>query len=328
DFGGGRVAAYLDGGSGNRLRASMFDGGDRGTIFLRGGTGHRIGGSRPADLVRISRSGTNGDGDTAGIVLAGGGGHRVEGAFIGDRGFPLTDWGSLGHGILIHESSGNRIGGPAPASGNVIGSSVLDGIHIRGTRSTGNEIGSNRIGFGSPISPDPANAGVGIHFRGGAHDNLVGDLQEPRGHPGGPAILSQNGIQGNTGDGVLVTGGTTTGNRILGNSITGNGGKGIRHASGGNRNQPPPAVVTLVGGNIEGSVGSLASTPAGSTIEVFMNPVGGADVEGDTLIASGQVASDGTFSFPYPFLPPVGVMSATATHATTGDTSEFTNAIE
>src|SRR5690606_18621871 len=101
-----------------------------------------------------------------------------------------------------------------------------------------------------------------------------------------------------------------------------------RHASGGNRNQPPPAVVTIVGGNIEGSVGSLASTPAGSTIEVFMNPVGGPDVEGDTLIASGQVASDGTFSFPYPFLPPAGVMSATATHATPGDTSEFTNAIE
>ncbi len=321
-FSGGRVCAYLDGGSNNWIRATWMDSGLRGGLFMRNGTGHRIGGARGDEFVRFTRGGTVGDDDTAGIVIAGGGSHSIRGAVIGDYGSVDTIWGSKGHGILIHNSSGNRIGGPVKGDGNLIVRSGGDGIVIRGAASFGNEIGNNRIGFGTPKSPNPGNAGSGVRLSGGAHDNVVGGDQIPWGQPAFPPVAAPNSIRGNTGDGVRVTDAGTVDNRILGNSITGNGGLGIRIQAAGNRLQPPPAGFVLTKGRIEGQV-ALATTPPGSTIEVFMNPAG-LNPEGESFFASGTVAADGKFSLT-PAIWPVGaVITATATHFVTGDTSEFT----
>ena len=325
-FGGAWVNTYVDGGADHWLRASWFDLGGRSTIFVRNASSCRIGGTDPAHLVHLTRGASTGEPLTAAIVLAGGGGHRVEGALIGDRGTTDTIWGSRSHGILVWNSANNRIGGPERRSGNTIVRSAADGIRILGAGSTGNLVGNNRIGAGAPASPNQGNLGAGVHFLDGAHDNLLGGFQTPWGVPAGPGILSPNTIRDNAGDGVLVAGAATAGNAILANSIHTNGGLGIRHSNGGNRNQPPPALVTLSAGRIHGQVASLASTPAGSTIEIFMNP-NAPEPEGEVSFGRGLVAADGTFSFPYPFLPPAGVITATATHATTGDTSQFTNAV-
>jgi hypothetical protein len=323
-FSGGMVCAYLDGGTYHWLRASWFDWGPRSTLFLRDGFGHRIGGDQAFYWVQVTRGGSNDNDSSAGIVLAGGGFHRVEGTLVGDRDLPGTIWGSRQHGILIHDSYLNRIGGPVPGSGNIVIRSSGDGIRISGPNASFNELGYNRIGHGH--NAEPANAGSGVHLTEGAHDNLVGGFQAPWEAPNGTRLLSPNLIRGNLGDGVLVTGPSTVNNRILSNSIVANGGLGIRHANAGNRNQPPPALLTLSEGFIRGHVASLASTPEGSMVEVFMNPTA-PEPEGEVPFGRGFVQANGTFSIVYPFLPPAGVMTATATHVLTGDTSEFTPAI-
>ena len=321
-FNGSRLCAYLEGGSGHWLRGTDMDRGVKGSVFVHNGTGHRIGG--PGSWKnRITRSGTAGDNDTAAITLAGGGGHRVENSTIGDFDTVDTIWGSRGHGVLIHESSNNRIGGTAKDEGNLIVRSAVHGILLRGAASAENQIGSNRIGTGTVASPNPGNLGDGIHLTGGAHDNIIGGELVPTGAPAGLAPLpSPNSIHGNTGSGVRVDGAATNGNRILLNSITNNGGKGIAHNAGGNRLQPAPGVVHLEKGRVFGSV-NLASTPAGSRIEAFMNVIA-PQPEGDIFLNSGTVRADGTFDFDANFLPAGSIITATATHAVTGDTSEFT----
>jgi hypothetical protein len=295
----------------------------KGSIIVHNGTGHRIGG--PGNWMnQVTRSGAAGDDDTAGITLAGGSGHRVENNTIGDRATVDLIWGSRRHGVLIHESANNRIGGTAQSEGNLIVRSAMHGILVRGAASAGNQIGSNRIGLGTVASPNPGNLGDGIHLTGGAQNNLIGGELVPTGAPAGLMPLpSPNTIHGNTSDGVRVDGAATNGNRILLNSIANNGGKGIAHAAGGNRLQPPPDVVHLEKGRIFGSV-NLATTPAGSRIEAFMNPIAPGTPEGDIFLNSGFVAADGTFSFNANFLPVGSIITATATHAVTGDTSEFT----
>ena len=319
-FNGARLAGYVNGGTGHWIRAAQFDSGLRGGLFIRGGTGHRVGGTAEADTVHSSRGGTAGDANTAGIVIAGGSGNRIEGCRIGDLGTVDAIWGSRGHGVLIHESSGNYIGGSARAAGNVIVGSGVDGLALRGAATTGNQIGHNGIGVGSKTNRP--NAGAGIRFSAGAHDNLVGGLQIPAGVPLAASPLpAYNRIQNNTGDGVHVTGATTTGNRILGNSIASNGGAGIRLALGGNHLHPAPAVVRREGTNITGEVGSLAVTPAGSRIEAFNNAPGIVP-EGERFIGYGEVEADGSFTI-RTWAPPDPNLTVTSTHAVTGDTSEF-----
>ena len=319
-FNGSRLAGYVDGGTGHWIRAAQFDSGLRGGLFIRSGTGHRVGGTEEADKVHSTRGGTAGDADTAGIVIAGGSGNRIEGCLIGDRGTVDTIWGSRGHGVLIHESSGNYIGGSARTAGNVIVGSGVDGIAVRGAAANGNQIGHNSIGTGSRTNRP--NAGAGIRFSAGAHDNLVGGLQIPAGAPLASSPLpAPNRIQNNTGDGVHVTGAATTGNRILSNSIAFNTGDGIRLASGGNHLHPAPAVVRREGTILTGEVGSLAVTPAGSRIEAFNNDPGLVP-EGERYIGYGEVEADGSFTI-VTWAPPDPNLTVTATHAVTGDTSEF-----
>ena len=323
---GGRVIAYLDGGDHHWLRACWFDLGARGTIFMRDATDCRVGGPDPALRMHLTRSATAGDDLTAAIVLAGGGRHRIESVLVGDHETVDTIWASRAHGILVSDSAGNRVGGPARASANTLVRCAGDAIRITGAGSTGNEIGNNRIGFGAPRSANQGNLGSGVHLLDGAHGNLVGGFQTSWDSPASPPLLSPNTIRDNTGDGVRVAGAATVGNSILANSIHSNGGLGIRHVDTGNRNQPPPSLLTLSEGAIHGQVASLAETPVGSVIEVFMNP-NAPEPEGEVLFARGLVGADGRFSFPYPFLPPPGVITATATDALTGDTSQFTNAV-
>jgi len=322
-FNGSRLCVYVEGGTSHWLRGNWMDSGVKGSVFVRNGTGHRIGG--PGSWKNeVTRSGTAGDDDTAGITLAGGGGHRVENNTIGDRGTVDLIWGSRRHGVLIHGSANNRIGGTAQNEGNLIVRSAAHGILVRGAASAGNQIGSNRIGLGTVASPNPGNLGDGIHLTGGAQNNIIGGELVPTGAPGGIAPLpSPNTIHGNTGDGVRVDGAATLGNRILLNSIANNGGKGIAHAAGGNRLQPPPDVVHLEKGRIFGSV-NIATTPAGSRIEAFMNVIAPGLPEGDIFLNSGTVLADGTFDFDANFLTGGSIITATATHAVTGDTSEFT----
>ena len=322
-FNGARVTAYIEGGTGHWLRGNWFDSGVRGGVFIHDGANHRVGGAGGPAHVQITRSGAAGDDNTAAVVLAGGGGHRVQNTLIGDRGTVDTIWGSRGHGVLVHESQGNTIGGTARAEGNVIVRSTLDGIHLRGAGSHHNRIGNNRLGTGSLASVNPGNLGAGVNLTGGAHDNLIGGDQIPFGAPGGMMTLpAPNVIQGNTGDGVRVFGNATTGNSVLGNSIAGNGGLGIRHVSGGNHLQPVPQSVHIEKGRVFGSV-DPATTPPGSRIEAFMNVLAPGP-EGDIYLGHGIVRADGTFSFNANILAAGAIITATATHITNGDTSEFT----
>lgn len=327
-FNGARACAYLEGGTGHWLRAAWMDNGAFGGLFVHNGTGHRFGGVTGEDLIRSTRGGTAGDDNTAGIILAGGGGHRVEGCIVGDRGTVDTIWGSRGHGVLIHESSGNRIGGTQRAAGNLIVRSGGDGVVIRGAASTGNQIGHNKIGTGTLLSPNPGNTGSGIRFTAGAHDNLVGGGQIPAGLPGfAPLVPAGNTIHGNGGDGVQVFGAATTGNTISLNSTWNNTGLGIRHVSDGNHLHPPPATVfAAANGRITGHVASLAVTPAGSRIEAFSTQFPDTDKEGADYGGSGVVRPDGTFSFRMIGFNAPGSTTVTATHAVTGDTSEFKGA--
>ncbi|MBX3730599.1 MAG: hypothetical protein KF858_15595, partial [Candidatus Sumerlaeia bacterium] len=268
----------------------------------------------------VLRGNGNGDDDLGAIVLAGGGLHRIWGNEVGGD-FPDDPpaSGNIGHGITLHDSADNLIGGP-PGAGNVVVNNTGYGLTIRGTMASGNRVVGNQVGVRGVASLAPLpNLGGGVLLAEGAHTNKIGALVE-RVRGGQPFLVPVgNRIIGNAGDGVRVDGAATVGNTIQWNEITDHdelqGRLGIRLVAGGNHNLPAPEITHFEGGVIRGTVD--AAVPNGSTVQVFADP----DDEGLVLLGEAIVAS-GEWSalaglLPYPAL------TATVTHAVSGSTSPF-----
>jgi hypothetical protein len=216
--------------------------------------------------------------------------------------------------------------------GLVINRFMRNGILLKGA--TGSSIEGNYIGTDQTGTLDHANGRAGVRIVDGAGNTV-----------GGTGLAQRNLISWNRGGGVRVEG-ASAGNGILSNLIFRNPGIGIDlGADGVTPNDPDdpdagpntlqnfPEIASAVrSGNTTTISGTLQSTPGQTfTIQCFGTEAGGDPSdhgEGRTLLdqdldVTTDANGDAAFTCSSE-VPAVGDrVSATATNATTGDTSEF-----
>jgi hypothetical protein len=262
--------------------------------------------------------------------------NRIEGNFIGTDPTGTLDVGNQIDGVQIFDGpSETVIGGTALAARNVISGNDDSGLALgssQGTRVLGNRIGTTASGTAAL-----GNAFEGVQI-GNSSDSLLGD-----GTSAGSNTIAFNGR-----DGVNVAG-SSSGNEVSRNSIFSNAGLGIdlvgpgetavttsiptpndpgdADAFANNLQNKPVLSSAKTGGGKTTIQGKLDSTPNQTyTIEFYSNP---ADTnEGKKFIGEKSVTTsvDGlrSFTFSPATSVPVGqTITATATRASTHDTSEF-----
>jgi len=156
----------------------------------------------------ISANGLNGIG-ISDVGEPGASNSVITGNYIGTDSTGSLAWGNGHHGIWIHRSANNTIGGTAPGARNVISGNELSGVRIEHPESRGNIVIGNYIGTdatGTMALEGNNQGGVAIDW--GASGNLVGGLAEGE----------RNIISGNW-DGVTISGSGTTNNIVIGNYI-------------------------------------------------------------------------------------------------------------
>jgi trimeric autotransporter adhesin len=323
-------------GSNARLRVELTD-----TSFLSTGLRLAAGRSTVRGLV-IS-------GFDTGLELDGGGSNKVLGNFIGTD--PTgTQASGNNTGISISESSGNQIGGTAPAARNVVSANDTTGISIFGltgapandNRILGNLIGTTSAGSGDLGNGFGDNNGNGIRINGQDGTTLNNIV-------GGTEPASGNVIAHSTYIGVNILEGT--GNSVLGNSIYGSGSQGINTDGegvapnddddpdvGANNRQNYPVITDADSPPFSNTVihGTLSSVPNTTyRIEFFSNPASDEDdhpsdlEEGRRFLGATSTTTDsaGNASFSATFAAS-GLDRDYATATATdpfGNTSEFSN---
>jgi parallel beta-helix repeat protein len=150
---------------------------------------------RGLEIIRFSGSG---------IFVDKSGGSVIEGNLIGTN--AAGDWGlgNLVDGIVLNESSGNRIGGAS----NVIADNGQVGLRIMGASASGNFVAGNLIGTDPSGTRELGNHKDGL-FVDGAPNNTIGS-----GEPGGRNVISGNVVVG-----VQIGGAGATGNVVQGNFL-------------------------------------------------------------------------------------------------------------
>lgn len=293
-------------------------------VFVTGNSDDNlIGGSQPAARNLIS-----GNLERGIFILGDGMDNLIQGNLIGTD---ITGTLPLGNdtGINIQPSSlRTLVGGSQAGEGNVISGNTSSGVSIVGFvgATMDNLVQGNLIGTDVTGTQDLGNGGSGVELGGqGVGPNTVG----------GTNVSEGNVIAFNQMDGVFVFG--TFGQSILGNSIFENDGLGINLDTGANNDQAAPLLTSALSMDCLTKLeGSLSSTPnTDYRLEFFSNPMAdpSGNGEGKTFLASLGVTTDGAgdvnFSVELPTNPMMPeFLTATATDQNTGDTSEFSNAIE
>ena len=294
-------------------------------IDLRGGIGNFVGGMSMAVANTISGNAA------AGLQIGGGtaaqiSNNRIGASATGGTAVPNGQQGILAAGGTLATIVGNQI------SGN-----VSDGLVIAAA-SDSNTVINNLIGTDASGAAPLGNGGAGVRIA--SSHNTIG----PR-----PAVVGSvsNVIAYNRGGGILVTAGA--GNTLSANSIFSNtGGLGIdlggdgptandsKDADTGPNNLQNAPVLTAVSNTATATIisGTINSTPNRILrIEFFDSPAAdpGGYGQGQDYVLSLTVTTDanGNATFSGVTLPlvPRGVITATATDNTTGDTSEFSRAL-
>jgi hypothetical protein len=283
-------------------------------IRIDTGSHDRIGG-----VIGVERNVISGNRDD-GIAILGGSGHQILGNFIGTD---ATGTKALpnDYGIELFSGSYNTIGGGSDAgAGNLISGNVHDAV---GIYSDGNTIQGNRIGTNVSGTLPLANGQDGVEIQAFLHgfDNLIGGTA-----PGAGNVIAFNG-----GYGVRVTMGT--GNAIRQNAIFANSAGGIALLTGGNHNEPAPALTSAISGSwmttVEGSVMGDPSTEL--AVEFFANTVCDPSGfgQGERYLDTAAVTTDsgGQADFTVTLnqeIDPGQFITATATDPA-GNTSTFSN---
>lgn len=250
---------------------------------------------------------------------------------------------NTGVGLLIDDSIGNTIGGPAAADRNVISGNGGGGIQVGTSGQSG--LAANILG--NFIGTDPtghaaaANQGNGITSFTNLNRFTTGWTTIGGTDPG-----DGNTIAFNSQYGIVVD--TGHGNIISGNSIFQNGAGGIRLQNGGNLNMPAPQLSYAVEspgpttGFDQVQVGGILNIPAGGsfsgnqitcTIQVFATLNDAPAGQGQIFLGSVQVntnsAGFATFALRNASVPAGSgtTFTATATAGVTVGTSTFSNAI-
>ncbi len=215
----------------------------------------------------------------SGILLGLGGEHTIQKNIIGTDPTGAAGLGNGSHGILVHASYGNVIGGPSADAANVISGNGGHGIYVSRSGSAGNVIQGNVIGLGPDGTTRRGNTGVGVRIDQDASENTIG---------------SGNVISANAAGGVTLVGAGTTGNSIVGNLIgtdatgllaRGNGANGISiDGAAGN------TIGAVGGGNVisGNTIGGIFVTGATANGNVIQGNLVGLDVSGSTALSNRQ----------------------------------------
>ena len=307
-----------------------------GLSLLYGAQSNTIGGSTAAARNVFTASTYDG------VYISGASNNIVQGNYIGTDSTGLHGFGNGYEGIVLNgASAGNQIGGPTAGQGNVIADSTFHGIYISDAGTTGNLIQGNDIGVGADGVTALGNAEQGIILQAGASSNVVGLALNGSG--------AGNIIAYNTYEGIIVYDAATVGNVLRGNSIHDNGALGI-NLEGGTEdgyfvtaNHPGGAVpgpedlqdypvltTAAVAGGATTIYGTLNSTAnRGFLVDVYRNtiPDPSGHGEGQVYVGKANLTTDaggnGFFALAAAGALTGQYFTATATDATTGDTSEF-----
>jgi titin len=299
--------------------------------MLYGPTFNTVGGTTAAERNVLSAS-SNYDG----IYLAGASNNIVEGNYIGTDDTGLTALPNNETGLVLNGASADNL-----VSGNVISGNANYGVLISDPGTTGNLIQGNNIGVGENGSTSVPNAWEGVAIQNGASQNSIGWTLESSGVGN---IIADNGDEG-----VVVYNTNTVGNTLRGNSIFGNGRIGI-NLSGGTENGflvtanhsggavPGPndlqnypvltrAAVFTNDMVVAGTINAAASHDI--LIDIYSNSTEDPSGHGQgktyygTVLAETDASGNASFSLPSANRTSGQYFTTTATDATTGDTSEF-----
>ena len=247
-----------------------------------------------------------------------------------------------GEGIDIRNGAGAAlIGGTTPGAGNLISGNTGSGIVVSFSQATGVMIQGNTIGSDVSGTEDLKNSVVGVWFKLGAHDNVVG-LDHAGTGVGNVIAYSQGGV--------VVDGDTSTGNTIRGNTMPHNSGAAIYFLSDTLKGNPPhtndvldldigpnnvqnyPVLTAVdISNNVATVSGQFNSTPNHSFVLDFYRNVatngatyGDADAYvGSITVTTGSDGNAAPFVFQTPAATDLDRFTATATDLSTGDTSEL-----
>ena len=372
------VSVWINGSgaTGNKVEGNYIGTDATGTQALGNQTGVRIDGSN--NIVGGTDAGARNiiSGNNIGVSIfdSGATGNQIMGNYIGTDKDGDDDLGN-NLGVNINGASNNMVGGTDAGARNIISGNIPsppefgldgDGVVITSPGTTNNKVEGNYIGTDASGTADLGNSGSGVRIDNQASSNTVGGTDADDGTVDG-VVKARNIISGNSADGVVIRGSSSTGNPILSNSVHENGELGIDLVGGdetafgvtrndnkdpdkgANRRQNFPVVssATLSGGQITLS-GRLNSRPRKTfTIQFFSSPAADPSGFGEGTTFLGQIRvktnREGKRSFSRTLVPlqtvsPVEKITATATRLVPDpsdpttllptDTSEFSVARE
>jgi len=138
-----------------------------------------------------------------GILIMNSGGSYILNNLIGTDITGALDRGNGGSGIFVSNGFNNQI------RHNVLSGNGANGLTLRGSATTVNQVFENRVGTDISGLMAVGNSGSGVSLLGGAANNVIGNTTPGNG----------NQISGNWRTGVTLRDAATTGNRIQGNLI-------------------------------------------------------------------------------------------------------------
>ncbi len=185
---------------------SALPNGNDGVVFVEGARWNTIGGTNPGEGNLISGnlwSGVSIFGDNTDS-------NYVFGNTIGTEVNGTGDLGNSWIGVFVGwGAANNTVGGATANHRNVISGNDQDGVQLRGTSTSSNQITGNYIGLSADGESTLGNAWDGVKIYQEASNNTIGGSS-----PGEGNVLS-----GNTLSGVSIYGAGTNLNFVLGNYI-------------------------------------------------------------------------------------------------------------
>jgi CSLREA domain-containing protein len=215
--------------------------------------------------------------DVAGILLGteganDAGGNKVESCYGGLRADGVTMAALAIHGtcVKIADSPNNTIGGTSAAARNVL-SGCGFGVHISGTKSTGNIVQGNYIGPNAAGTDAVRNSNgsqsIGVNI-GNASNNVIG----------GDTAPARNVISGNSSTGVLIAG-SAAANVVKGNYIGTN--------AAGTAALPNGRGIEIL--SADNVVGGLAPSPGVAPGNLISGQTTNLQVNGSRVIVQGNL---------------------------------------
>lgn len=224
-------------------------------VQIDAAAGNVVGGLKAGERNVISGNGRDG----VIIVNAGSRLNVVIGNYVGTDATGTKALGNGWYGIEISRPD-NVIGGASAGAGNVVSANAYGGIVMYQATSSGNRVQGNFVGTDHTGTRDLGNAGRGIEFTNGAHDNRVG----------GAKYSERNVVSGNDNGGIGIYSGSKhnlvygnyVGTNATGTAALGNAKAGVLVTDNAATNLiGGPGVGNVISGNNQGVVLSSGTAP-------------------------------------------------------------------